>query len=194
MLVQIGQLLVDVAASFFVFLLLARFHFQWLRVPFRNPVGEFIVAGTNWVVRPARRLIPPLAGGSLGAEPGRMIAVLAVGAAFDLARFSLYLLIFAVIVQAVLSWVNPRSPVQFLFDAMTRPFLQPLRRVIPLLGRVDLSPLVLLVLLQIALIALAHLRDAAGGLFGAAGWSSSCTCSRARRARNSPGGMASASR
>jgi YggT family protein len=61
--------------------------------------------------------------------------------------------------------VNPHSPVQPLFDAMTRPFLRPLRRAIPLLGRVDLSPLVLLVLLQVALIALAHLRGAAGGLF-----------------------------
>lgn len=189
MLVQIGQLVVDVVASFFVFLLLARFHFQWLRVPFRNPLGEFIIAGSNWVVRPARKLIPPLAGldlatllaalllqalalyllgaiagGGLGSEPGRMIAVLVVGAAFDLARYSLYILIFAVIVQAVLSWVNPHSPVQPLFDVMTRPFLRPLRRVIPLLGSVDLSPLVLLVLLQIALIALAHLRAAAGGL------------------------------
>jgi YggT family protein len=190
MLVQIGQLLVDVVAGFFVFLLLARFHFQWLRVPFRNPIGEFIIAGSNWAVRPARKLIPPLAGldlatllaalllqalalyllgaiagGGLGNEPGRMIAVLLVGAAFDLARYSLYILIFAVIVQAVLSWVNPHSTVQPLFDAMTRPFLRPLRRVIPLLGSVDLSPLVLLVLLQIALIALAHLRGAAGGLF-----------------------------
>jgi YggT family protein len=190
MLVQIAQLLVDVVASFFVILLLARFHFQWLRVPFRNPLGEFIIAGSNWVVRPARKLIPPLAGldlatllaalllqalalyllgaiagGGLGNEPGRMIAVLLMGATFDLARYSLYILIFAVIVQAVLSWVNPHSPVQPLFDAMTRPFLRPLRRVIPLLGSVDLSPLVLLVLLQIALIALAHLRGAAGGLF-----------------------------
>jgi YggT family protein len=94
-----------------------------------------------------------------------MIAVLMVGAAFDLLRYSLYLLVFAVIVQAVLSWMNPDSPVQPLFDVMTRPFLRPLRRVIPLLGNVDLSPLVLLVLLQIALIALAHLRTAAGGLF-----------------------------
>lgn len=190
MLVQIGQLLVDVAASFVVFLLLARFHFQWLRVPFRNPIGEFLVAGTNWLVLPARRVVPPLAGfdlatllaallvqalalyllgaiagGGLGNEPGRMIAVLFVGAAFDLARYSIYLLIFAVIVQAVLSWMNPYSPVQPIFDAMTRPFLRPLRRVIPLLGRIDLSPLVLLVLLQIALILLAHLRDAAGALF-----------------------------
>ena len=190
MFTQIGQLLVDVFASFFVFLLLARFHFQWLRVPFRNPVGEFVVAGSNWIVRPARKLIPPLAGldlatllaalalqalalyllgaiagGGLGSEPGRMIAVLLVGAAFDLVRYSLYLLVFAVIVQAVLSWVNPHSPVQPLFDAMTRLFLQPLRRMIPLLGNVDLSPLVLLVLLQIALIALAHLRGMAAGLF-----------------------------
>jgi YggT family protein len=190
MFVQIGQLVVDVAASFFVYLLLARFHFQWLRVPFRNPIGEFVVAATNWIVRPARRVVPPLAGldfatllaslllqvlalylygaiagGGLGTEPGRMIAVLVVGAAFDLLRFSLYILIFAVLVQAVLSWVNPHSPVQPLFDAMARPFLRPLRRVIPLLGNVDLSPLVLLVLLQIALIALAHLRGAAGGLF-----------------------------
>lgn len=190
MFVQIGQLLVDVVASFFVYLLLARFHFQWLRVPFRNPIGEFMIAVTNWIVRPARRLVAPLAGldlatllsalllqalalyvlgaiagGGLGQEPGRMIALLAVAAVFDLARYSLYILVFAVIVQAVLSWVNTYSPVQPLFDAMTRPFLRPIRRFVPLLGNVDLSPLVLLLVLQVALIALAHLRGSVGGLF-----------------------------
>lgn len=190
MLVQIGQFLVDVVASFFVFLLLARFHFQWLRVPFRNPIGEFMIAVTNWIVRPARRVVPPLggldlatllsafllqalalyllgaiAGGGAGNEPGRMIALLAVAALFDLARYSLYILVFAVIVQAVLSWVNPHSPVQPLFDAMTRPFLRPIRRFVPLLGSVDLSPLVLLLVLQVVLIALARLRASAGSLF-----------------------------
>jgi YggT family protein len=104
-----------------------------------------------------------LAGGGLGSEPGRVIALLLVGAAFDLARYSLYILVFAVVVQAVLTWVNPRSPVLFLFDAMTRLFLRPIRRVVPLLGSIDLSPLVLLVLLQIALIVLANLRAAVGG-------------------------------
>jgi YggT family protein len=110
-------------------------------------------------------LLAALAGGGLGSEPGRGLALLASGAAFDLARYSVYILFFAVIVQAVLSWVNPYSPVQPLFDALTRPFLRPIRRVVPLLGSVDLSPLVLLVLLQIALIALAHLRAALGGVF-----------------------------
>ena len=188
MFVQIGQLVVDVATSFVVFLLLARFHFQWLRVPLRNPVGELIVAATNWIVRPARRVVPPLAGldlatllsallvqalglyllgaiagGGLGSEPGRVLVVLLAGSAFDLARYSLYLLVFAVIVLAVMSWVSPQAPAQFLFDAITRPFLRPIRRFVPLLGSIDLSPLVLLVLLQIALIVLEHLRIGAVG-------------------------------
>ena len=189
MFVQIGQFLVDVLATFFVFVLLARFHFQWLRVPFRNPIGEFIIAVSNWIVRPARRVVPALggldlatllaalfvqalalylmaalAGGGFGNEPGRVLVVLLLAAAFDLVRYSLYILVFAVVVQVVLSWVNPHSPVLYLFDAMTRLFLRPIRRVVPLMGSIDLSPLVLLVLLQIALIVLAHLRAAVGGV------------------------------
>ena len=178
MLVQIGQFLVDVVASCFVFILLARFHFQWLRVPFRNPIGEFMIAVTNWIVLPARRVVPPLAGLDLATllaawllqalaltlliamAGGAGSTLVFVASAFDLVRYSLYILVFAVVVQAVLSWVNPRSPALYLFDAMTRLFLRPIRRVVPLLGNVDLSPLVLLVLLQIALIALEHLRTA----------------------------------
>ena len=188
MLSQIGQLIVDVAASFFVFLLLARFHFQWLRVPFRNPPGEFVIAVTNWIVRPARRAIPPLGGLDLatlaaawllqalalwalyslrgwefGAAPGTGVALLASGALIDLVRYSLYILVFAVIVQAVLSWVSPYSPVGPIFDALTRPFLRPIRRLVPPIANVALSPLVLLVLLQVLLIPLAHLRGLLGG-------------------------------
>ena len=72
---------------------------------------------------------------------------------------------FALIVQAVLSWVNPYSPVAPVFDALTRPFLRPIRRFVPPLGNVDLSPLVLIVALQVLLIPLAHLRGLAAGLF-----------------------------
>jgi YggT family protein len=185
MLAQIAQLLVDVVASFFVFLLLARFHFQWLHVPFRNPVGAFVVATTDWIVRPARRVIPPLAGLDLatlflawlmqalalwllamivdtGRAGGNMIGVLAVLALLDLVRYSLYILIFAVLVQVVLSWVNPYSPVAPLFQSLTRPFLAPIRRVVPPVANVDLSPLVLLLLIQVVLIPLAYVRAIAG--------------------------------
>ena len=181
MFAQIGVFLVDAVASFFVFVLLARFHFQWLRVPFRNPVGEFVLATTSFMVLPVRRVIPGVAGLDLatlllawllqgtslwlqteivGAEAGAM--ALAAIAAVDLLRYSIYILVFAVIVQAVLSWVNPYTPVAPAFDTITRPFLRPLRRFVPPLGGVDLTPLILLVILQVLLFPVAALRVAAG--------------------------------
>jgi YggT family protein len=180
MFVQIGQFLVDVAASFFVLLLLARFHFQWLRVPFRNPIGEFVLATTSWLVVPVRRVVPGLAGLDLAtlilawllqalglwaqaavvdAEPGP--GTIAAVALVDLLRYSLYILVFAVIVQAVLSWVNPYTPAAPAFDTLTRPFLRPLRRFIPPMGGVDLTPLILLLVLYVLLIVVNHLRVAA---------------------------------
>jgi YggT family protein len=177
---QIGVLLVDVVASFLVFMLLARFHFQWLRVGFRNPMGEFVIATTNWMVMPVRRVIPGLAGLDLstlllawlvqalglwaqaaivGAEPGP--GTIAAIAAVDLLRYSLYILVFAVLVQAVLSWVNPYAPLAPVFDTLTRPFLRPLRRFVPPIGNVDLTPLILIVLLQVVLIPVGYLRAAA---------------------------------
>jgi len=183
MIAQIVEFLVDTAAAFLVFLLLARFHFQWLRVPFRNPIGEFVVACTNWIVYPARRIVPSLGGLDLatwlaawlvqgcalyttlslrgwdaGARIGTALAGLTAIAFADLVRYSVYVLVFAVIVQAIMSWVNPHHPFAAVLDAMTRYFLRPLRRVVPPIANVDLSPLVLIVLLQVLLIPLGHLR------------------------------------
>src|SRR5688500_7273697 len=142
MLGQIGIYLVDTLFGFFVLMLLARFHFQWLRVPFRNPVGEFVLATTGWMVMPARRVVPSLAGldtatlllawvlqglclwvksAIAGAAPSA-VALVAL-AALDLLRYSLYLLVFAIIVQVIFSWINPHAPLAPLFDAVTRPFL-----------------------------------------------------------------------
>jgi YggT family protein len=182
MLLQIVHFLIETLAAFFVYLLLARFHFRWLRVPFRNQIGEFVVLTTNWIVQPARRVIPPLAGldwasavaawllqlialvllAALSpASPG--VAALAMVALVDLARFSVYILSFALVVQAILSWVSPDTPLGPVFDALTRPFLRPLRRVLPPIANVDLSPLVLLIVLQVLLIPIWHLRVLAGG-------------------------------
>jgi len=174
---QIASFLVDTVVTFFVFLLLARFHFQWLRVPFRNPVGEFVLATTSWMVMPARRFIPGLAGLDLASlllawvlqalglwvqAEIRALAPAPLGIIFvalvDLVRYSLYILVAAVIVQVVFSWLNPYTPVAPVLDALTRPFLRPLRRFVPPIGNIDLTPLVLVVLAQVVLIVLWHLR------------------------------------
>lgn len=184
MLAQILEFLVDSISGFFVFLLLARFHFQWMRVSFRNEIGNFVIALTNWVVMPARRLIPSVGGfdvptllvawvmqaatlaivytirgHDLAATPGPAAAALFALAFVDLVRFSLFILVFALIVQAVLSWTNPHSPMSGIFDAMVRPFLRPIRRFVPPISNIDLSPLVLIVLLQVLLIPLAYGRS-----------------------------------
>jgi YggT family protein len=175
-LAQIGIYLVEAVFGFFVFMLLARFHFQWLRVSFRNQIGEFVIATTNWLVLPTRRFVPGLAGLDLptlllawvlqtlcvwivvamrGIDPALIDVILR--AALDLLRYSLYILVFAIIVQVVISWVNPYAPMAPVFNAVTAPFLRPLRRFIPPLAGVDLTPLVLLIVIQIILIVLANL-------------------------------------
>ena len=183
MLTNLLLLILEAVSGFFVILLLMRFYMQWLRVSFRNQLGRFVVATTDWIVQPARRFIPgvfgldlpsllaalALHGGylaiafwlkhfSFGAHAGIAVMVVLAIAAVELVRFSAYLLIGAVLIAAVLSWVNPHAPLAPLFNNLSRPFLKPIQRVLPPIANVDLSPLVLLLALQIFLMLLGWLR------------------------------------
>jgi len=182
MLVQIFLFVLDTACGVLTLALLVRFAMQWARTPFRNPLGQFIIAVTDWMVRPVRRLIPGLFGldlaslllawlwqvvyqgialglsgllSSVAPAPALVVASLAL---LEVAKISIYLLIGAVIVSAVFSWVNPYAPLAEVFNTLTRPLLRPFRRFIPPIGGVDLSPLALLLVLQIALFVIASLR------------------------------------
>lgn len=190
MLSQIGHLLIQTAFGIFVYALLLRFHMQWLRAPFRNPVGQFVSALTDWIVKPVRRFVPGLfgldlatiliawfaealmlvllyrlRGFSLAGAPGVAAGLLFTLAAMELLRASLYLLIGVIIVQVIISWVNPHAPLAPVFDALTRPFYAVFRRFVPAIGNVDLSPLFVLLAAQILLIlldSLAHLLPGGG--------------------------------
>jgi len=187
---QIANFLIETLFGFFVYLLLLRFYMQWLRVPFRNPVGEFVAALTNWMVLPVRRVIPGLfgldlatlllawlaeilmwlvlmwlRGMPLAAAPGLAFGVLAALGAIELARLSLNLLIGVVIAQVVLSWVNPRTPLAPVFDAMTRPFYRVFRRYIPPIGNFDLSPLFVLIIAQVLQFPLTTLAQTVSRMF-----------------------------
>lgn len=169
--------LVNTVFGLFVVALLLRFYLQWARAPYRNPLTQFLQALTDFMVRPARRVIPGLwgldlatfalawllqilellvvlqiQGRGLGEAVGVALAVMALLALVLLAKIALYILMVAVIVQVVLSWVNPYSPVMPLLNSMTRPFLGALQRRIPPIGNVDLSPLFAIVVIQLLLI------------------------------------------
>lgn len=183
MFAQILLFILDTVCGFLTLALLVRFAMQWARTPFRNPLGQFIVAVTDWMVRPLRRMVPGLFGldlaslllawlwqvayqgialglsGLLSAVSPAPILVVAMLAALDVAKIGLYLMIGAVLISAVFSWVNPHAPLAGVFDTLTRPLLRPFRRVIPPIGGVDLSPLALLLVLQIALFIIAGLRQ-----------------------------------
>ncbi len=183
MLVRIATFLVDFVVGFFVIMLLVRFHLQWLRVGFRNQVGQFVLATTNWCVVPLRRVVPGLAGLDLSTllaawilqaaglwliveiSGGSLAPLPLIAAALvELARYSVYILIFVVFMLAILSWVNPYAPVMPVFDAITRPFLQPLRRFVPPVGGIDITPLILLALLWVLLFLIDGLSKFAAGL------------------------------
>jgi YggT family protein len=187
MLFQILSLLLGTAADLLALAFLARVWMQWTCAPFRNPVGEFIAAATNWAALPLRRVIPGLLGidmasvcaawlvqiaffgimagltGLVAIAPGAMFSIIWL-AALAVLRMFIYLLMGVIIVAALLSWINPHAPAMSMFDALSRPLLLPVRRRLPPLGGIDLSPLVVLLLLQVVLIVLAGLQPMVGVL------------------------------
>ncbi|HEX5363786.1 MAG TPA: YggT family protein [Gallionella sp.] len=166
--------LFDVLLQPFAAILLLRFHLQWLRAPLRNPIGEFVMVLTDFLVLRTRRFIPSFRGldsatlllallfellyliGLLWAQGYPFSAFPLPGLLFlsavKLLKTSIYLLMAAVFAQAILSWLNPHTAAAPLLDAVTRRFLQPLRRIVPMLGNIDLSGLLLFIICQLMVI------------------------------------------
>ena len=86
-----------------------------------------------------------------GALTTAAVFAVLVLAAVKILKMSIYILMVAVIVQAILSWVNPYSPVAPLLNSLTQPLLRPLQKRVPTIANVDLSPLVLIIILQLFL-------------------------------------------
>ncbi len=175
---QILAFLLDSVASFFCTLFLLRFLMQAMRVSFAGQIGDFIIKLTNWAVLPLRRLIPGIRGfdwasliaalliqlllaailvilaGPVDRQPDAILLMALWFSLRALLRSILYIFIGALLLQAVLSWINPYSPIAGPIRQLTRPLLAPIQRVIPPISGIDLSPLVVILLLQAALMLL----------------------------------------
>jgi YggT family protein len=174
MLNQAIAFVVETIFNVFILSALVRFWMQALRAPAKNPLAQFTMALTDFAVKPLRRVLPGffrldiaslavawaaevvlLAILSLlqGVElmSGAALSVLLFLALVKLLRLTVYIIMGAVLLQALLSWVNPYHPVAPFFDALTRPFLKPFQKAIPPIGGVDITPVLVLIACQLIL-------------------------------------------
>ena len=161
--------LIETLFDLYIIVLMLRFILQQVRADFYNPISQFIVKATSPVLNPARKLIPGIGGIDLATITvivmfiAIKIFVIAILAGYsptvvalvltgirDFITLALNIFIFAIIIHAVLSWINPDpyNPVSSLLFSITRPVLEPFRRLIKPVGGLDLSPLVALIALM----------------------------------------------
>ncbi len=170
-----GLFLITTLFDLYLIVLMLRIILVWVHADFSNPLSQFTIKLTNPLITPLRKIIPNY----FGIEFSTLLIVylievikfsitylLTLGAitsfvsVFILAGVDIIKLIFniffyAILFQAILSWVQPgASPISFVLAQMTAPILRPIRRVVPLVGGFDLSPIVAMILIQTILIAL----------------------------------------
>lgn len=175
MLAQAIALVLNALFDLFILAALVRFWMQAFRAPTRNPIAQFTMALTDWAVKPLRRVIPGvfnldwaslvaawafefllqfllllLLSGSPIENPGVLSMLLFLSFVL-LIRLSIYVFMGALIIQVVLSWLSAHHPVTPFFDALTRPFMKPVQRVVPPIGGVDISPLFVFIFFQLLL-------------------------------------------
>ncbi len=163
--------LLDTVFSFYILAVLIRFLLQWVGGDFYNPISQFLVKITHPILRVLRRYIPAI--GKIDTSSVVLLLVLQMisdsivltlkGLSFSFAALALLsfsqlisllinVFVFAIFARAILSWLNPGTfnAASNLLYSLTEPLLATCRRIVPDLGGIDLSPLIVLVGLQLA--------------------------------------------
>ncbi len=176
-----GEFLLQTAFGLYVLAVMLRFLLQWVRADFYNPVSQFLVKITNPPLKPLRRFIPGYGGIDLASVvlllflkmlewflllwlkgvPGSPGGIFFLAIA-DLLSLAINVFLVAILIQVILSWVSPgvHNPVTSLLWRLNEPLLGPARRLLPPISGLDLSPIVVLILLQLLKILLvAPIRD-----------------------------------
>ena len=181
MLIQIMNLLLQVLVSIMAGACLLRCYLQWLAFNLgagqSRTIGAYILPLTNWIVIPLRRIIPSigrfdvasfLAAYLLVAGKTAILLLLSGAALSNMSWLLLALIDFAdlilsglvglVLASVILSWISAGSQSQYLVSLLVDPLLAPIRKAMPSFGALDLSPLALLLILQVIQIVVGNLR------------------------------------
>ena len=191
MLVNAFQFLLNTLLGLLSITFLLRFYLQATNAPFRNPLSQAVVAITDFAVVPMRRAVPSffkldtstlllafltqlllqfllqwVSGFPFSLAGNSIWLALITLSALHLVNLSMDLFLYAIVAQALLSWINPYTPIAPALDALTRPILQPIRGIIPSPNGLDLSPLVAILAAQLVqMLVFAPLEDVIMRLF-----------------------------
>ncbi|MCB1857732.1 MAG: YggT family protein [Gammaproteobacteria bacterium] len=158
--------LIQVLFGAYTLIIMLRFLLQLFRADFYNPVSQFVVKVTSPVLKPLRRVIPGVAGLdiaslvlmwvvkavelwltiSISGMRGNLLTAFA-WAIPELAGLAINVFLFAILIQVILSWVNPGgyNPAASLISSLTAPLLRPAQRLIPPVSGLDLSPMLVMI-------------------------------------------------
>ena len=167
-----GLFLVDTVLGLYILIVLLRFLFQLTGVDFYNPISQFIVKASNPPLSRLRRVVPGLWGIDFAAvvllivlEGARIgITVLLIGQSpqlvgvlvlsiAELLKLAVYIMVFSIFIRALLSWISMgRShPMLQLLYSFTELLMAPARRILPAMGGLDLSPIIVFIVLMLIL-------------------------------------------
>lgn len=165
---EILSIVIQAIGALLGVLMLVRVWMRWVGMPSRNPMAQVAYTLTDWLVNPMSRVIPSRGRIDWAALMGAYLFALAVvilsrvvfGVGFDwdaaligalkrVIDWALTMVIWAIIIYVVISWVNPQAPVAPALSMLLRPLLDPIRRILPAMGGLDLSPMVLGLLVYI---------------------------------------------
>lgn len=162
--------LVDTLFSLYIMAVMLRFLLQWVQADFYNPLAQFLVRITQPTLAPLRRVIPSWSGIDLSAlvlmillqaaALALLMLIAGVTPRFDylllrtpaeLINLLLNLYLVAIVVRAVLTWINPDAynPAMTILLALTEPVVRPFRAILPPISGIDLSPLAAIIAIQV---------------------------------------------
>ena len=176
--------LVQTLVSLYLIAMLLRFLLQLVRADFYNPICQFLVKATNPVVVPMRRIIPGIGGIDLATlvitlllQMAAIVILLVINgitlpnpllilvwAVLGVAGLLVNIYFFALLAMIIISWVAPgsRHPAVYLLHQITEPVMAPFRKMLPSMGGLDLSPILVFILINVIQIVLRHMALSTG--------------------------------
>jgi YggT family protein len=169
-LTQVGLLIINTLVGLYLLLVVMRFLLQLVRADFYNPISQFIVKATNLPLIPLRKVIPGIGGIDVASivlallvQAVAIVLILllngiqppplqvAMWSAIGILSLLLKVYFWGLLITVIASWVAPNSynPVLILINQILEPAMKPIRKIMPDLGGIDISPIIMFLLIQV---------------------------------------------